>query len=109
MPGIVGDAWHGRGRGLIQLGRLLLIVTPVTRVTLSVGVFALQRDRRYVVITLIVLIVLLYSVFGPYLRRATATTRAQGLRVSLPPGRNRIVRYPKRRRRRGVVAEWWSP
>lgn len=67
VPGILGDAWQGRGRGLIQLGLLLLIATPVARVILSVGIFALQRDRRYVLITLIVLIVLLYSVFGPYL------------------------------------------
>lgn len=67
VPGIVGEAWSGRGRGLIQLGLLLLIATPVARVILSVGIFALQRDRRYVLITLIVLTVLLYSVFGPYL------------------------------------------
>jgi uncharacterized membrane protein len=67
VPGIVGDAWGGRGRGLIQLGLLLLIATPVARVILSIGIFTLQRDRRYVLITLVVLTVLLYSVFGPYL------------------------------------------
>jgi uncharacterized membrane protein len=67
VPGILGDAFAGRGRGLIQLGLLLLIATPVTRVVLSIGVFAIQRDRRYVVITVIVLGVLLYSLFGPYL------------------------------------------
>ena len=67
VPGIVRDALAGRGRGLIQLGLLLLIATPVTRVVLSMGVFAIQRDRRYVLITLIVLVVLLYSLFGPYL------------------------------------------
>jgi uncharacterized membrane protein len=66
IPGIVGDAWNGRGRGLIQLGLLLLIATPVTRVVLSIWFFALQRDRRYVLITLMVLVVLLYSLFGPY-------------------------------------------
>ena len=67
VPGILGDAFTGRGRGLIQLGLLLLIATPVTRVMLSMGVFAAQRDRRYVLITLVVLAVLLYSLFGPYL------------------------------------------
>lgn len=67
VPGILGDARAGRGRGLIQLGLLLLIATPVARVVLSIGIFALQRDRRYVLITLVVLVVLLYSVFGPYL------------------------------------------
>jgi uncharacterized membrane protein len=39
----------------------------VTRVVLSLAVFAAQRDTRYVFITLVVLTVLLYSVFGPYL------------------------------------------
>lgn len=67
VPGILSDAAGGRGRGLIQLGLLLLIATPVTRVVLSVVVFVLQRDRRYVLITLVVLAVLLYSLFGPYL------------------------------------------
>jgi uncharacterized membrane protein len=67
IPGIVWDVAQGSGRGLIQLGLLLLIATPVTRVVLSLVVFVLQRDWRYVVITLIVLTVLLYSVFGPYL------------------------------------------
>jgi uncharacterized membrane protein len=67
VSGILGDAFTGRGRGLIQLGLLLLIATPVTRVALSIAVFALERDRRYVLITLVVLAVLLYSLFGPYL------------------------------------------
>ena len=67
IPGIWGDVEHGSGRGLIQLGLLLLIATPVTRVLLSLLVFGAQRDLRYVAITLVVLVVLLYSVFGPYL------------------------------------------
>jgi uncharacterized membrane protein len=67
VPGILRNTFSGRGRGLIQLGLLLLIATPVTRVVLSMAVFAAQRDRRYVLITLIVLVVLLYSLFGPYL------------------------------------------
>ncbi len=67
VNGILRLAWAGHGRGFIQLGLLLLIATPVARVALSVVMFALQRDRRYVIITLVVLAVLLYSIFGPYL------------------------------------------
>ncbi len=67
IPGILSDAASGHGRGLIQLGLLFLIATPVTRVALSLGAFALQGDRRYVLITLVVLVVLLYSLLGPYL------------------------------------------
>ncbi len=54
----------GHGRGLIQLGLLLLIATPIVRVAYSLVVFARQRDRLYVVVTLIVLSVLLYSLLG---------------------------------------------
>jgi uncharacterized membrane protein len=49
------------GRGLIQLGLLILIATPVARVAFSVVAFALERDWLYVAVTLIVLAVLLYS------------------------------------------------
>ncbi len=52
---------------LIMFGLLLLIATPVARVIFSVAAFALQRDFLYVLFTLIVLAVLLYSVFNGYL------------------------------------------
>lgn len=61
VSGIVKDARALDGRGLIQLGLLLLLATPVARVAFSVVAFGLQRDRTYVVVTLIVLAVLLYS------------------------------------------------
>jgi uncharacterized membrane protein len=61
--GIVREALRGRGRGLIQLGLLLLIATPVARVVFSVFAFLRERDRTYVVITLLVLGVLLVSLF----------------------------------------------
>lgn len=64
VPGIVRDALALRGRGLIQLGLLLLILTPVARVAFSVFAFARQRDRTYIVVTLIVLGLLLYSLAG---------------------------------------------
>jgi len=64
VTGIVKEALSIRGRGLIQLGLLLLIATPVARVAFSVFAFARQGDRTFVVVTLIVLAVLLYSLFG---------------------------------------------
>lgn len=46
---------------IIQLGLLLLIATPVARVAFSVAAFALEHDAMYVIMTLIVLGVLLFS------------------------------------------------
>jgi len=67
ISGIVKEALVFQGRGLIQLGLLLLIATPVARVAFSVAAFAIQRDRLYVVVTLIVLAVLVYSLAGGHL------------------------------------------
>jgi len=50
--------------GIIQLGLVLLIATPVARVAFTVVAFALARDRTYVAITLFVLAVLLFSLTG---------------------------------------------
>jgi uncharacterized membrane protein len=60
---ILTDALQGDGAGVIELGLLLLIATPVARVVFSVFAFGVQRDYTYVGITLIVLAVLLYSLF----------------------------------------------
>jgi uncharacterized membrane protein len=63
--GILGRAaWQGDGRAIIECGLLLLIATPVARVVFSVLGFALERDRLYIVVTVIVLAVLMYSLFG---------------------------------------------
>jgi uncharacterized membrane protein len=51
-------------RGIIQLGLVLLIATPVARVILTVVSFWRQRDYVYVGITLIVLAVLLFSLMS---------------------------------------------
>ena len=58
---IAAGAFQLSGRAIIQLGLLLLIATPVARVAFSAIAFAIEGDRLYVVITLIVLAVLLYS------------------------------------------------
>ena len=64
LSGIVREAFHLRGRGIIQLGLLLLIATPVARVAFSIWGFAEEHDRLYMIFTGIVLIVLLYSLLG---------------------------------------------
>ncbi len=51
---------------VIQLGLLLLILTPVARVAFSLVGFALERDRIYVELTAIVLVILIYSLAGPH-------------------------------------------
>ena len=61
---ILSYALSFHGRGIIQLGLLILIATPVARVAFSVVAFALERDRLYVVVTLIVLAVLIFSLSG---------------------------------------------
>jgi uncharacterized membrane protein len=62
--GIVQAAVAARGRGIIQLGLLLLIATPVARVAFGAFAFAIERDWLYVGITLFVLAVLMYSLLG---------------------------------------------
>jgi uncharacterized membrane protein len=64
VPEIVRGAMAGKASSLIQTGILLLIATPIARVAVSLVGFALERDRKYVVITLIVLAVLMYSLIS---------------------------------------------
>jgi uncharacterized membrane protein len=64
VSGIIRDTLKGQGRGIIQLGLLLLILTPIARVAFSAVAFALERDRLYVIITLTVLTLLLLSLTG---------------------------------------------
>jgi uncharacterized membrane protein len=64
LRGILASAFSFQGAGIIQLGLVILIATPVARVTFSVVAFALEHDRLYVFITLIVLSVLLFSLAG---------------------------------------------
>jgi uncharacterized membrane protein len=61
---IVRGAIALRPRAVIQLGVLLLILTPVVRVGFTVLVFLAQRDVKFVVITAFVLAVLLLSLLG---------------------------------------------
>jgi uncharacterized membrane protein len=67
ISGILRDTFALHTRGVIQLGLLILIATPVARVIFSVASFALERDWLYVSVTLIVLALLLYSLTGGHL------------------------------------------
>jgi uncharacterized membrane protein len=61
VPGIVRSAAHLNSEGIIQLGLLLLIATPVARVILAGVGFYMERDRMYTVVCVIVLAVLVFS------------------------------------------------
>lgn len=67
VHGIISSAFSGDLRGIMQLGLLLLIATPIARVMFSAVAFAIEGDRMYVGFTLLVLAVLLYSLFGSFL------------------------------------------
>jgi uncharacterized membrane protein len=64
IPGITREALSGNSRGIIQIGLLLLIGTPIARVIFSVYAFARSGDHLYVGITIIVLLTLLASLFS---------------------------------------------
>src|SRR4051794_37187576 len=66
VRGDASDVGLLRGRGIIQLGLLLLIATPVARVAFSAYALARLGDGRYVIVTLIMLGLLLYSLFGAH-------------------------------------------
>lgn len=61
LSAIVQNVLALNSLGIIQLGLLVLVATPVVRVILSVIAFALERDLLYVAVTAVVLAVLLYS------------------------------------------------
>jgi uncharacterized membrane protein len=64
FSGVLKGIAEGRAEALIQLGVLMLIATPIARVALSVVAFAVDRDRTYVAITLLVLAALVASLAG---------------------------------------------
>jgi len=63
VSGILRGVGGFSGRAIIQLGLLILIATPVARVAISIYVFFRERDRTYVLATLLVFLLLLYSLF----------------------------------------------
>ena len=67
FSGIFGQVLAGSGRGIIQLGLLLLIATPIARVIFAALIFAKYRDWLYVAFTAVVLGFLGYGLAGGHL------------------------------------------
>ncbi len=61
VDGILDSARAGRGMGIIQVGCLLMILTPVMRVVFAVYAFSRQRDWMYAGISSVVLALLIYA------------------------------------------------
>jgi uncharacterized membrane protein len=61
VQGIVSRALTGHPRGIIQLGLLILVATPVARVLVASLAYARAREYRYAILGLMVLSVLLWS------------------------------------------------
>ena len=66
VGGLVKSLAHPRPEAIITWGLLLLIATPVARVALALVAFAMERDHTYVVATVIVLAILVYSMVLPF-------------------------------------------
>ncbi len=60
---IIRDAFAGNERSLIQLGIFILLLNPFVRVILALIGFVQERNKMYVIISLIVFSVLLFSFF----------------------------------------------
>lgn len=64
LSGIWQGVTTGHGRSFIQLGVLALILTPITRVVLSLFDFLQERDWLYSAITAVVLAVIISNSIG---------------------------------------------
>ncbi len=62
--GVILSLFQGSVLGVIYLGVILLVATPVFRVLISVFYFAAQKDKNFVVITLLVLGMLILGLAG---------------------------------------------
>lgn len=64
FKGIIMGLFTLDAMGVIQFGVLLLIITPILRIVFSLFAFAVEKDRLYVIITMVVLAIILLSTFG---------------------------------------------
>ena len=66
ISGVIQAAGPSDCRAVIQLGLLMLILTPIARVAFSLVGFGLERDGTYVALTSVVLAILVYSLTAPH-------------------------------------------
>lgn len=64
LPMVWEGVLKGDGEHIIQLGVLILIATPVARVVFSIFGFLQEKDRLYIIITLIVLLIIVGSMLS---------------------------------------------
>ncbi|MCE9589841.1 MAG: DUF1634 domain-containing protein [Planctomycetes bacterium] len=63
LTSVLREAAAFHGPGLVMLGILVLVATPVARVVAAVALFTAERDRIYIALTTVVLIMLVVSFF----------------------------------------------
>ena len=65
FPHTFSALWAGllqfHGQAIVEAGIVMLIATPVLRVAVSIGAFVLQKDRIFIIISSLVLILLIIS------------------------------------------------
>ena len=61
--GICKAALSLSARGLIELGLLFMVMGQAIRVLLTLILFALEKDKIFILISLFILIIMIYSLF----------------------------------------------
>ncbi len=61
---LVASSFAGNVTGVVYLGVLLLIATPIFRVAVSAFYFGMEKDGKYVGVTLAVLSMLIFALFS---------------------------------------------
>jgi uncharacterized membrane protein len=64
LSGMIQSASHGDSQAIIEIGLLLLVLTPIARVVVAIVGFLLERDRLYALVSLIVLLILAFSLLN---------------------------------------------
>lgn len=64
LSGIIEGIGQGNPIAVIDLGILMLIATPLTRVITALVVFAFGRETKFVMVALVVLAVVTIAVFA---------------------------------------------